>query len=231
MKRPLKVAYILLYFPRLTETFIADEIQSIRSHHIEVHISSLLSPGPGPGQPLSQQSVRGTRYAPGLLTRALWRAQLHYLATSGRLYLGLLATLLCQPYPRRPVSSFLKRLVVFLKAVSAAHDVRDSGIDLFHTHFAWLPGAATWICARLLNKPFTVTVHAYDIYSDRNDLLRLVSREATHVVAISEFNRSQVAALGTCPPHAISVIHCGVHLALSREPEARPPRRPLGEDR
>jgi glycosyltransferase involved in cell wall biosynthesis len=93
-------------------------------------------------------------------------------------------------------------------------------VQLLHSHFAWLSGAAAWISARLLGLPFTVTVHAYDVYSYTNDLLRLVSSQATHVVAISEYNRQQVAALGTCPAQAISVIHCGVNLAqLQGQPQ------------
>jgi glycosyltransferase involved in cell wall biosynthesis len=121
------------------------------------------------------------------------------------------------------VQLFLKRLLIFLKAVSVARSLEDSGIDLLHTHFAWLPGAATWICARLLGKPFTVTVHAYDIYSHKNDLLPLVTREATHVIAISEFNRSQVAAVGMRPANTISVIHCGINLAqFEKQREGQP---------
>ncbi len=225
----LNIAYILLYFPRLTETFVAEEIQSIRSHGTDVRIISLLEPGAGPVQPLSQQLLPHTWYAPRLLSRAMWRAQFHFFLKSPRLYLGLVATLLRQPYPIQPVRLFLKRLVVFLKAVSVAHYLQGSGTQLLHTHFAWLSGAATWICARLLGMPFTVTVHAFDIYSYKNDLLRLVSREATQVIAISEFNRSQVAKLGTCSAESISVIHCGVDLTKFEEKPLRQLERPVGD--
>jgi len=223
----LKVAYLLLYFPHLTETFIAEEIEAIRSRNIDVRVISLLSPRLGPVQPLSQQLLQYTWYAPGVLSWALWRAQFHFMLRSFRLYLGLLAMLMYQPYPGEHLRSFLKRLVIFLKAVSVAHYLRGSGVELLHGHFAWLPGAATWICARLLGKPFTVTVHAYDLYSYNNDLARLVTQEASHVIAISEFNRSQVTALGTRPAEAISVIHCGVDLAKFNPQPARQTEPPV----
>ena len=73
-------------------------------------------------------------------------------------------------------------------------------------------GGQPGFVARLINKPFTVTVHAFDLYSAKNDLLRLVTREANHIIAISEYNRTKVAALETCSAESISVIHCGVDL-------------------
>ncbi len=212
MVRALKIYYILLYFPRLTETFIANEIFSIRSRDVDAGIVSLLSPGSGPVQSLSQKLLSYTWNAPGLLRWDIWKAQFHFLSKSGRLYFRLLATLLKQPYPKPYLPFFFKRLVVFLKAVSVAYHLSGREIDLLHTHFAWLSGAATWICARLLGIPFTVTVHAYDIFSSKNDLLRLVCQEASHVISISEFNRSHLVAMGICPEEAVSVVHCGIEL-------------------
>src|ERR1017187_6001741 len=132
--RSLRVAYLLLYFPRLTETFVADEIKAIRAHNIDVRIISLLSPRSGIVQPLSQQLLQYTWYAPSVLNRILWRAQFHFLLKSFRLYLHLLRTLLNQPYPNQPLTLFLKRLVVFLKAVAVAHYLEGSGIELLHGH-------------------------------------------------------------------------------------------------
>ncbi len=216
--QPLKVAYILLYFPKLTETFIAGEITSMQSHkYVDVRIISLLSPKKGPVQVASQRLLQDTSYAPALLSGTTWHAHFYFVRKSFHLYQTLLTTLLRQPYRNQPLRALLQRLVVFVKAVSVAYSLRDSDIHIFHTHFAWLPGAATWICARLLNRPFTVTVHAYDLYSNKNDLLPLVSREASHVIAVSEFNRSHIAQLDTRASSGISVIHCGVGQATFAE--------------
>ncbi len=216
--QPLDVAYILLHFPYLTETFVAEEIRAIQSQGVGVHIVSLLKPGPGPAQPLSQQLLPYTWYAPGLLAPSLWQAQGHFLIKSPRLYAALLIQLLRQPCPLRHVSLLAKRLAIFLKAVAVARHFENSGVQLLHAHFAWLPGAAAWVTARLLNLPFTVTAHAYDIFSWKNDLLNLVSRQANHVVTISEYNRQQVMASAGVPGDAISVIHCGVNLPQLQAP-------------
>jgi glycosyltransferase involved in cell wall biosynthesis len=208
----LKVAYILLYFPRLTETFVAEEIQAIRSLGIEVQIVSLLSAESEPVQPLSQELLPLTWYAPGLQELALWRANFGFLRKSPRMYFSLLLDLLRQPFTDNPFGLIAKRLTIFLKAAAVARNLEGSDVQLLHTHFAWLSGAATWIISRLLGLPFTVTVHAYEIYSTKNDLLRLVSQQANQVVAISDYNRSQVATMCSLPAEAISLVHCGVNL-------------------
>jgi len=220
----LRVSYILLHFPYLTETFVAEEIHAVRSQDVDVEIISLLRPGPGPVQPLSKQLLHYVWYAPGLLSPHLWRAQFYFLLRSPRLYANLLMRLLRQPYPRGRLMLLGKRLVIFLKAVAVAHHLRDRDVHLLHAHFAWLPGAAAWVCARLLDVPLTVTVHAYDIYYS-NDLLPLIVGEVDRVVAISDYNRQQVAAVGTGSGEGISVIHCGVNLGPFR------PRPPAGLER
>ncbi len=210
---PLRVAYILLYFPRLTETFVADEIGALQAQNIQVEIISLLPPQDDFVQPLSQTLLQFTWNAPALWRWQLWKAQFYFIFHAPLLYFSLWFTLINQPSPKQPLVSFFKRFVVFLKAVSAAYHLKETKVDLLHAHFAWLPGAAAWVCARLLKKPFTVTVHAYDLFSYKNDLLPLISREADHIVAISQFNSLLVAAVRGCPPEKISVIHCGVDLA------------------
>ncbi len=208
----LKIVYILLYFPRLTETFVAEEIQAIRSLGIDVHIISLLGSEPGPTQPLSEQLMPYTWYAPDVKDLALWKAQFHFLRKSPRLYFSMLTNLLRQPLPREPLALQAKRMLIFLKAVAVAHYLEGKETQLIHTHFAWLSGAAAWVSARLLDLPFTVTVHAFDIYSSKNDLLRLVCQQADRVVSISDYNRSQVSSLCNIPNETISLIHCGVNL-------------------
>src|SRR5438105_4737355 len=98
MTRSVKVAYLLLYFPRLTETFVAEEIEAIRLRNIDVHIISLLSPGSGPVQPLSRKLLQHTWYAPNVWNWTLWKANIHFLCELPKLYLTLLYTLLSQPY-------------------------------------------------------------------------------------------------------------------------------------
>ena len=224
----LNIAYVLFRFPVLTETFIANEIWALRQREgVKVHLFSLLRPKAEPVHPVSEQLAADVWYAPAVFSWQLWQAQFHFLAKSPALYFTLLGELLCQPYPTRPLDLFLKRLIIFLKATALAYRLKSTPVRLVHTHFAWLSGAAARIISTLLGLPFTVTVHAYDIFSIENDLLRFTTHPASRVIAISEFNKRTV--LDMCPgvkEEVISVIHCGVDLGLFR-PAARAESRLL----
>jgi colanic acid/amylovoran biosynthesis glycosyltransferase len=210
----LEVAYILLRFPYLTETFVADEIVEARRQGLRVRIFSLLPPKKEPVHPVSQELTNDVQYAPALTSWTLWRAQFYFLWHSPLLYFHLLGRLAMQPYRRDVAALYFRRLVIFFKSVSIAYDLKSSDTALIHSHFAWLSGAAAMVASELTGIPFTVTAHAYDIYTS-NDLLPVVARSAARVITISRYNREKILEL--CPdlvPAAIEVIHCGIDLDL-----------------
>lgn len=208
-----KAAYILLRFPCFTETFVAEEMQKIQSAGVQIRPYSLLTPRDSLVHPVSQSLLPLVRYAPGLHHPALWLAQLYYWFKSPGVYFRSLWKLLTLS---APLFSFrMKRLVVFLKAAWIAKDLENQQIGLVHTHFAWLSAGAGWVISRLLDVPFTITTHAYDIYSIKNDLLPFTAAEAARVITISEENRRAMLKLAPgLPPEKISVIHCGIDLTF-----------------
>ena len=210
MIHPLRVVYVLLHFPFLTETFIAEEIRSLREQGVDVKIVSLLEPGDGPAQPVSERLLPHCQYTLGLTSSVLWYAQLHYFLFANQRYFSLLYTLFFVHGTFSPLL-ILKRLTIFLKAVSVAYQLRNESIALFHAHFAWLSGVGAWVCATLLDKPFTVTTHAYDLYAS-TDLVALVAEKADHVITISQYNKFHLANSEICPASKISVVHCGINL-------------------
>lgn len=211
MTERLRVIYMLLHFPYLTETFVAEEIRALRAQGIDVEIVSLLAAGKGPQQQVSQSLQPYCHYAPPLHAWQLWWAQLAFQRLAPRRYWSLFLTLFIGVSATWSPVLIAKRLLIFLKAVAVAYNLRQRKVALLHAHFAWLPGAAAWICAELLDRPFTVTTHAYDLYAS-TDLLALVANKAAHVVTISDYNRTYLIKHGICPPSKVSVIHCGIDL-------------------
>jgi len=205
------IAYILLRFPHLTETFIAAEIQAVQAQGTPVRILSLLPPHPGPVHPTSQALLSQVEYAPPLHSPALWLAQLAAFLSGPRRYLRLLGDLMAPPPPRAVWR--LKRLVVFVKGVALARRLGDAPPRLIHSHFAWLSAAAALVVSRLLDRPLTVTAHASDIYSPENDLLCLVAGAASRLITISEHNRQAIVARCPAVQGRIAVVHCGVDRA------------------
>lgn len=216
-----EVVYILLRFPYLTETFIAEEIRNIQMQGLNLRIYSLLRGRDELIHPVSQRLLPQVRYAPGLASGALWLAQAYYLFKSPGTYLAVLRTLLKEPSPR--LSFLAKRMDIFLKSVWLARELERTSVELLHTHFAWLSAAAAFTVSRLLGLPFTFTAHAYDIYSEKNDLLRLAARSAGRIITISEANKQAILAMNPgLPPERVVVLHCGIDLNCFRSPPARP---------
>jgi glycosyltransferase involved in cell wall biosynthesis len=205
------VAYILLRFPHQTETFVAEEIRQVQNLGVKVHIFSLLSPMRDLIHPVSAELLPQVRYVPGIHSPSIWWAQLHYLIKTPGQYIKLLWVLLTQPAPE--IFSFPKRLITFIKSVWLARELKQSPLQLVHTHFAWLSAAACITVSQLLDVPFTVTAHAFDIYSLRNDLLVLTTKLADRVVTISEYNKRAILEKSdTLEVQQIEVIHCGIDL-------------------
>lgn len=207
----LSVAYVLLRFPHLTETFVAEEIRSLQRMGTSVRVFSLLESRENLVHPVSRELLPHVCYVPGLRAPSLWGAQIWFLLRDPVRYSTLLWRLVSQPAPD---PFFLpKRFVTFLKAVWVAKELERRSVQLVHAHFAWLPAAAGVIVSQLLDLPLTVTTHAFDIYSVQNDLLKLTTRLADRVITISEFNRqAMLRMIPNLRAKQIEVIHCGIDL-------------------
>ncbi len=216
----LKVAYVLLRFPRLTETFVAEEMRRLHLNGVDLRIYSILRSQEELVHSISQELLMCTYYAADVFSGSLWLAQLHYLSKAPAKYVALLATVLREPAPR--FSFYLKRMDVFLKGAWIARQLEHEQVDIVHTHFAWLSTIAAMVISKLLELPFTVTAHAYDIYSEKNDLLPLASRLADGIVTISDANKAAILAMNPKLQDAqVRVLRCGIDLDYFRPSPAK----------
>lgn len=224
--KQIEIAYVLHRFPSLTETFVAEEIRTVQGLGVKVHLFSLLLPTTDVVHPVSAELVPQVCYAPELYEPSLWRAQLHFFLRKPRQYLKLVGRLLAEPAPR--IDFLLKRLVIFAKGVWVARQLESSPVQLVHTHFAWLSAAASMVAAELLDLPLTITAHAYDIYSRKNDLLALTTSMADRVVTISEYNKQAILEKTSGLDRVrIQVIRCGIDLGQFPGVDGRSAQRPF----
>lgn len=216
-----EVAYVLHRFPSLTETFVAEEIRNVQCLGVTVHLYSLLPPRTELVHPVSAALVPQVRYAPKIDAPSLWSAQFYFLFRKPRRYLELLKSLLAEPVPE--LNFVLKRLAIFAKGVWIARQLEGSPVQLIHTHFAWLSAAASMVISQLLELPFTITAHAYDIYSHKSDLLAMTTRMADRVVTISNCNKEAILDRSAgFEPQRIEVIRCGIDMDHFQRSDGRP---------
>jgi glycosyltransferase involved in cell wall biosynthesis len=82
-------------------------------------------------------------------------------------------------------------------------------VQHLHAHFAVGSATVVWVLARLLDLPFSMTAHAYDIWQDRL-LLPEKLGAAKFVVTCTEHNREHLLATYPGTGATIVVVHHGV---------------------
>jgi glycosyltransferase involved in cell wall biosynthesis len=198
-------------FPKLTETFVLNEMLAVERQGIDVEIYPLQRTGERLTHPGVAGLVARARFYPWLSLRIL-RSHWHFLIRGPWIYLATLARLLWANFGS--LRYFAGAIAFFPKAVHIAHQMRQTGVNHVHAHFASHPAAVAWIICRLTGIPFSFTAHGSDLHRDRHMLAEKVA-QAKFVVAISNYNRDlMVRECGDWSRSKIHVIHCGVDTTL-----------------
>ena len=203
-------------FPKVTETFIANEITSVAAHDLDVTLFSLVRTDELPLHESSRALVGGLVAGERGIGR-LACAQLRWLRRRPTALLTLWGQVI---WAHRRHPGVLAR-TLYSTALGGYWAERLSGTGHLHVHWATYPAHIAWVTHRLTGAHYSLTAHAHDIQLP-NPMLRTKLREAAAVVTISEFNRrSLVELVGPEFADRIRVIHCGV--ATDRFAQ-RPPR-------
>lgn len=203
----LKVAYIMSRFPKLTETFILYEMLAVEKEGVKVEVYPLLREKTEEMHPEAESFVRAAHFQP-FISRAILRANLHFLRHKPVEYLRTLWTLLRANWGS--LRFFTGALGIFPKSVYFAYQMEAENISHVHAHFASHPAAAGFIIHRLAGISYSFTAHGSDLHRDRH-MLREKVAEAAFVVAISNYNKELIVS--ECRGNyrdKVIVIHCGV---------------------
>lgn len=202
-----KVAYLMSRFPHLPETFILREMSEMERQGWEVALYPLIFQN----QPVVHAEarawlprVRQLPYFSGPVMQSTARRFWKSPASVSRLVLRALKENMGSP-------NFLVRSIALLpKTFLAAEQMVAENVTHIHAHFATHPAFAAWVIHKLTGIPYSVTVHAHDIFVRRN-MLETKLREASFIAAISEFNREYLANLyGDWIREKTAIVRCGV---------------------
>lgn len=202
-----RIAYLMSWFPAVTETFILYEILELERLGMKVEVYPLFGSKTRLKHPGAEGALRRTHYQ-SVVSLSVLLAQLWWLWKAPRAYLSALWLAL---WGNRESLSFLVRaLVVFPKAAWIARELKERRIDHVHAHWATHPTLAALIIQKLTRTPYSFTCHAHDLYVDRT-MLREKIDAASFVVTISGYNRRLLASLyGKKAAEKIAVVRCGV---------------------
>ena len=209
------VAYVLKRYPRLTETFILNEVRAMERLGERLHIFSLLPPEPPPHHPaVAQVRARVHTPPPGPLARVqfLLRAHGGLLAAKPLRYArAAAAAVLWSLTSRKPVSLWRQ----FARAGGIAHLCRVHGVRHIHAHFANAPTTVAHFAHLMTGLPFSFTAHAKDIYLSRPAVIRRHLRAATFAATCTGYNATHLRSLAPrIRPEKIRLVYHGIDLEI-----------------
>jgi glycosyltransferase involved in cell wall biosynthesis len=213
------IGYVLKVFPRISETFVINEMLAMESFGEKLCVLALHRP-PAPVRHATLRELRApVSYADDVeieevdIGRARRRLAKHF---------AIAPTDMQRFLPRKYV-----RLALALAKLASERDVGH-----LHAHFASRSGHVAALAAVLLECPYSITAHAKDIYHDEvdPDVLRWKIRHAKFVATVTEYNRSHLERLVASIPGAqdkVVRVYNGVNLARFAPTPARETATPL----
>ncbi|MCX7961704.1 MAG: glycosyltransferase family 4 protein [Burkholderiales bacterium] len=214
-----RVAFVLKGWPRLSETFIAQEIAALERRGLAILIVALRRPTDARRHPVHDEVRAEVRYLPEYLSREplrvlrAWRAVRRwptYRAARAR----WLADLARDPTPNR-VRRFGQALVL---AAELPPDV-----ERLHAHFLHTPASVARYGAILRGLAWSCSTHAKDVWTTPAWEKREKLADCAWAVACNAAAYEHLAALA--PPGRVALVYHGLDLArFPPPPAARPPR-------
>jgi glycosyltransferase involved in cell wall biosynthesis len=231
-RRPV-LGMVLKGYPRISETFISNEIRLLEDLGFDVRIFSM-RPG---REGFTHRSVSEIRarvdYLPETFFRNAHRLIFHSLCLAirrPRRYasaLGLARRRFLRTHHPATLRHFLQAGYLVNRFLPGA------GVAHLHAHFAHSPTSVALFASELSGIPFSFTAHAKDIYTSDPGQLREKIALARFVVTCTEYNRRHLLGLAGGLPTPIHRIYHGIDTGLfdngsgTGRPEASPPYQVL----
>lgn len=205
-----RVAYIVKMFPRLSETFILNEMLELERRGLNISIFSLKKPDEGIFHPQAAELKARAYYLEGFDVRK-WGTWLGEYWEYLRPFAPRLWPLIEDGLSERDNY----KLEMLMQAAWIAARSAELGITHYHAHFASLPSSMAYYAHQITGIPFSFTAHAKDIFVyDMNEhLLEKKLSAARAVVTVTEYNRRYLMENAPGIDHSvINVIHNGLDL-------------------
>lgn len=210
MTRP-RLAYIMSRFPGLSETFILREMNGLRSRGWDIALYPLIVQ--------NEQVIHdGVESWMGEVRRVSWFSlelfllNVKWLVSNPRLYISTLSRVLWEN--KGSLNFLVRAILLFPRAVVMSDRMRVEQVKHIHAHYSTHPALVAWIICRLTGIPYSITVHAHDIFV-RRFMLETKIRDAAFIVAISKFNKDFLKRhVGNWSESKIHIVHCGIDSGL-----------------
>ena len=209
-----KIAFVLKGYPRLSETFIAQEIRGLEKAGLDIEIVSLRHPYDPATHPVHDEITAPVRYLPEYLHNEPGRVFAAWLRV--RKFAGyrharsLWLADLSNDFSRNRVRRFGQALVL---AAELGNDVTR-----LHAHFIHTPASVTSYASLITGKPWSCSAHAKDIWTSPDWELTGKLNDMQWVSVCTRYGAAHLAGLA-CDPDKVKLIYHGLDLKRFPAPE------------
>ncbi len=201
-----RVAFVLKGYPRLSETFIAQEIAALERRGLEILIVSLRHPTDARRHPVHGEIRAPVLYLPEYLFLEPFRTIRAWLNARRKPTYKEARNLWLRDLARDPTPNRIRR---FGQALVLAHELpRD--VERLHAHFLHTPASVTRYAALLRGIPWTGSAHAKDIWTTPEWEKREKLASCAWLVTCTAVNHAHLAALA--PPGRVELVYHGLDL-------------------
>lgn len=199
-----KTGILLKTFPKISETFILNEILALEAGGFDLEIFSLQRPQENINQsgtntikaPVHYISCEGIK---GLIH--MIGTHLSLLKQSPGRYFKTLRFLLGRPAEKG------SRFQQFAQAVCMSSILKQSTVAHLHVHFANEPAGVAELVNHMTGIPFSLSTHAKDIYLSSPESLRRKMSRSKFVVTCTEHNRHYLSSLVADDTSIVKIYH------------------------
>lgn len=216
-----RVAFVLKGYPRLSETFVAQEILALEQRGLAIDIWSLRHPTDATRHPVHQDIAAPVSYLPEYLRDEPDRVRKAWRTCSAWPSWQTATALFERDYRRDPTVNRVRR---FGQGVVLAAELPPSVTHL-HAHFLHTPASTTRYAALLKGLPWSVSAHAKDIWTSPAWEKREKLSDCAFAVTCTAANADHLAELA--PDGRVSLVYHGLDLARFPAAPATRPENPV----
>ena len=202
-----RVAFVLKGYPRLSESFIAQEIAELERRGLAILIVSLRHPTDTRRHPVHEEIRASILYLPEYLLLEPLRVLRAWIRQRKTPNYRNTRNLWLRDLARDPTPNRMRR---FGQALVLADELPDD-IRRLHAHFLHTPASVTRYAALLKGLGWTGSAHAKDIWTTPEWEKREKLASCEWLVTCTAANRAHLAALA--PPGKVELVYHGLDLS------------------
>lgn len=207
-----KVGIVLKGYPRLSETFIAQEIRELEKAGFDISLISLRHPTDKHTHPIHDEIVAPKHYLPEYIYQELWRVYKAKVACAFKKGFWKAQWVFLKDLARDPTPNRIRR---WGQAMVLAHEYAGE-LDHIYAHFLHTPCSVARYAAMISGKSFSISAHAKDIWTSPEWEIREKLTDCDWLVTCTEGGADYLS--GLAPEGRVTLVYHGLDLSRFGKP-------------